>query len=339
MVENPALKEKSAKWSYSLFWYGAEGPSRGAQRDRDWCMVFVLCYGGFDCVQVPLSAPDWPSALAKRKHGCMASSSGKRIKTVASKTNRGQKRKEQIYSNKFLSHMHERHFQTVQNRRLLMERKVGLIPTMVPEFERELGRRQWENSASYPSPANIVVVKEFYTNARTFGGATHEAYMSYVIADEIRHNAHAVSNKSPLGHPSLITHLCELVGVNTPTPPFERPRKEIDASYYTQYCMLDDLGIPMSAPHRSRLSEFGERSEEGERWNQKRHQKVQKEEPQLPLSGSLPLSGTQELTGDPLRGKMAAEGKKPTHALTAERYFTAERHFYGLGPNFSVIYE
>ncbi|KOM40788.1 hypothetical protein LR48_Vigan04g098600 [Vigna angularis] len=85
--------------------------------------------------------------------------------------------------------------------------------------------------------------------------------------------------------------------------------------------------------------EFGERSEEGERWNQKRHQKVQKEKPQLPLSGSLPLSGTQELTGDPLRSKIAAEGKKPTHALTAERYFTAERHTYGLGPKFSVILE
>ncbi|KOM27961.1 hypothetical protein LR48_Vigan475s000300 [Vigna angularis] len=70
----------------------------------------------------------------------------------------------------------------------------------------------------------------------------------------------------------------------------------------------------------SQLSrEFGERSEEGERWNQKRHQKVQKKKPQLPLSGSLPLSGTQEFTGDPLRGKMTAEGKKPTHALTAER--------------------
>ncbi|KOM47731.1 hypothetical protein LR48_Vigan07g143500 [Vigna angularis] len=79
--------------------------------------------------------------------------------------------------------------------------------------------------------------------------------------------------------------------------------------------------------------EFGERSEEGESWNQKRHQKVQKEKPQLPLSGSLSLSDTQELTGDPLRGKMAAEGKKPTHALTAER------HTYGLGPKFSVILE
>ncbi|KOM27005.1 hypothetical protein LR48_Vigan350s000500 [Vigna angularis] len=95
---------------------------------------------------------------------------------------------------------------------------------------------------------------------------------------------------------------------------------------------IDHVLLPLNG-------EFGERSEEGERWNQKRHQKVQKEKPQLPLSGSLPLSGTQELTGDPLRGKMAAEGKKPTHTLIAERYFTAERHTYGLGPKFSVILE
>ncbi|KOM54823.1 hypothetical protein LR48_Vigan10g071500 [Vigna angularis] len=79
--------------------------------------------------------------------------------------------------------------------------------------------------------------------------------------------------------------------------------------------------------------EFGERSEEGEKGNQKRHQKVQKEESQLPLSGSLPLSGTQKVTGGPLRGKMTAEGKNRARALTAEQ------HFYGLGPNFSVIYE
>ncbi|KOM45601.1 hypothetical protein LR48_Vigan06g090700 [Vigna angularis] len=59
----------------------------------------------------------------------------------------------------------------------------------------------------------------------------------------------------------------------------------------------------------------------------------------LDLLGSLPLSGTQKVTGGPLRGKMAAEGKNRAHALTAERYFSAERHTYGLGPNFSVIYE
>ncbi|KOM24658.1 hypothetical protein LR48_Vigan2400s000100 [Vigna angularis] len=222
----------------------------------------------------------------------MASSSKKRIKHIA---NRGQKRKEQIYSNKFLSHMHERHFQTVPNRRLLMERKVGLIPTMAPEFGRELERRQWENLASYHSPANIAVVKEFYTNARTFGGATHEMYTSYVrgkripfdadtinsflggewagekckfalamdedinyadvertlcmAANEINQCAHTVNNKSPLGHPSLVTQLCELVGVNISTPPLERPKKEIDASYYTQYYRLDEAGIPMPAPH------------------------------------------------------------------------------------------
>ncbi|KOM47739.1 hypothetical protein LR48_Vigan07g144300 [Vigna angularis] len=68
--------------------------------------------------------------------------------------------------------------------------------------------------------------------------------------------------------------------------------------------------------------EFGERSEEGHKWNQKRHQKVQKEKPQPPLSG------TQKPTLAPLRGAKAAEGRKPTHALTAER------HFFRLGPNF-----
>ncbi|KOM43259.1 hypothetical protein LR48_Vigan05g086300 [Vigna angularis] len=73
-----------------------------------------------------------------------------------------------------------------------------------------------------------------------------------VIADEIKHYAHAVSNKSPLEHPSLITHLSKLAGVNTSTPLFECPRKEIDASYYTQYCMLDEAGIPMPAPQPPR---------------------------------------------------------------------------------------
>ncbi|KOM52107.1 hypothetical protein LR48_Vigan09g076600 [Vigna angularis] len=197
--------------------------------------------------------------------------------------------------------MYERHFQTVQNVRLLMERKVGLIPTMAPEFGRELERRQWENLASYPSHANIVVMKAFYTNAWSFGGATHGMYSSYVrgkripfdadtinsflgaewvgeqyitthraiflycvlrglninvglvIANEIKKCAQAVRNKSPLGHPSLITQLCELAGVNTTTPRLERTRKEIYAFYYTQYCMLDEAGIPMPAPHHLRV--------------------------------------------------------------------------------------
>ncbi|KOM49797.1 hypothetical protein LR48_Vigan08g062400 [Vigna angularis] len=123
----------------------------------------------------------------------MASSLGsKRIKTTDAQTERGKKRKEQAYSNKFLSHMHERHFKTVQNRRLLMERKVGLIPLMAPQFERELGRRQWEQLASYPVPANIAVVKEFYTNARSFG-ADQEMYMSYVRGKRIPYDTGTIN--------------------------------------------------------------------------------------------------------------------------------------------------
>ncbi|KOM43255.1 hypothetical protein LR48_Vigan05g085900 [Vigna angularis] len=57
-----------------------------------------------------------------------------------------------------------------------------------------------------------------------------------VIANEIQVCANAMNNKASLGHPSLITHLCELVGVNISTPPFERPRKAIDEAYYRQYC-------------------------------------------------------------------------------------------------------
>lgn len=72
--------------------------------------------------------------------------------------------------------------------------------------------------------------------------------MGQVIANEIKQCAHAASSKSPLGHPSLITHLFELAGMNTSTPPFERPKKEIEASYYTQYCMLDEAGLLVPPP-------------------------------------------------------------------------------------------
>ncbi|KOM26492.1 hypothetical protein LR48_Vigan277s001200 [Vigna angularis] len=61
-----------------------------------------------------------------------------------------------------------------------------------------------------------------------------------VIANEIQTYASSVNNKAPLGNPSLITHLYELAVVNTSTPPMKRPRKEIDSSYYTQYCMMDE---------------------------------------------------------------------------------------------------
>ncbi|KOM47790.1 hypothetical protein LR48_Vigan07g149400 [Vigna angularis] len=238
----------------------------------------------------------------------MTSSSRKRVKTIRHK----RKDKE---PNKFLSTTHERHFLVMHDRILLMERKVGLIPTLAPQFGRELARRGWENLASYPALANAAVVREFYTNAMVFGTETLQ-YLSYVrgkripydvdtinrflgiewageqcqfklaveegpnfddvervlclpgghfqrnrglnidigqvIAMEIQDCAHSANNKSPLGHPSLITHLCEITRVNVSTPPLERPRKEIDDSYYTQYCALDEAGQPLPPPQPPR---------------------------------------------------------------------------------------
>ncbi|KOM43024.1 hypothetical protein LR48_Vigan05g062800 [Vigna angularis] len=270
----------------------------------------------------------------------MASSSGNRVKTLGNK----RKDPERFYSNKFLYNKHERHFNIVQDQRLLMERKVGWIPSLAQQFGEEVERIGWEKIAAYPKPTNIAVVKEFYTNARPFGNTHTESYMSYVrgkiirydletinlfmhtewdseqcqfalsmdegvdfddvertlcvpggrlqrnrndvpihirrsqltalskfwvafthaniqpcshvsditvhwaiflycvmkglninirqvIVNKIQTCASSVNNKAPLGHSSLITHLGEIAGVNTSTPPMERPRKEIDASY------------------------------------------------------------------------------------------------------------
>ncbi|KOM25298.1 hypothetical protein LR48_Vigan86s001700 [Vigna angularis] len=290
------------------------------------------------------SAPVWGVERDFCKLGFlgMASSSGKRVKTMGNKRNEPKR----FYSNKFLSHKHERHFQI------------------------ELERRGWENVVAYPTLANIAVVKEFDTNARPFGNTNTEKYMSYVrgkiirydpdtinmflhtewaseqcefalsmeegadfddiertlcvpgghfqrnrndapihsrrshltplakywmtfthaniqscshvsditairaiflyyvlkglninigqvIANEIQTCANSVNTKAPLGHPSLITHLCELVGVNTSTPPMERPRKEIDASYYNQYYMLDEAAQQVPPPHPPRVHRRG----------------------------------------------------------------------------------
>ncbi|KOM43226.1 hypothetical protein LR48_Vigan05g083000 [Vigna angularis] len=97
----------------------------------------------------------------------MTSSSGKRIKTIESK--RKDKEPKRFYSNKFLSRKHERHFNIVQDRSLLRERKVGLILDFAPQFGEQSENRNWERLATYPAPANIAVVKEFYTNARRLG--------------------------------------------------------------------------------------------------------------------------------------------------------------------------
>ncbi|KOM43202.1 hypothetical protein LR48_Vigan05g080600 [Vigna angularis] len=277
----------------------------------------------------------------------MTSSSGKRLTTTASK--RKDKQPEQPHSSRLLSRKHEKHFKIVQDRRLLMERKAGMIPNFAPQFGEQLMGRNWRRLATYPAPANITVVKEFYTNARRLGDYPAEDYLSYVrvhgirydpdsinsflgtewvreqcqfalcmeegtdfndvesvlcvpgghfqrnrngalvdirrtdltplakywmafsqaniqqcshvsditlsralllycvlrnmsinigqvIANEIQMCANTMNNKAPLGHPSLITHLCKIAGVDTFAPPLERPRKSIDEAYYRQYC-------------------------------------------------------------------------------------------------------
>ncbi|KOM27043.1 hypothetical protein LR48_Vigan377s000300 [Vigna angularis] len=73
--------------------------------------------------------------------------------------------------------------------------------------------------------------------------------ISQVMANEIQVCANTMNNKAPLGNPSMITHLCELAGVNISTPPFERPRKAIDEAYYRQYCGGDEAAQPVP-PHQ-----------------------------------------------------------------------------------------
>ncbi|KOM31547.1 hypothetical protein LR48_Vigan01g110200 [Vigna angularis] len=286
----------------------------------------------------------------------MTSSSGKRMKTMASK--RKEKEPEQPHSSRFLSRKHEKHFKVVQDRRLLMERKVGMIPNFAPQFGEQLLGNDWGKLATYPTTANIAVVKEFYTNARKIGDYPAENYVGYVrghairydpdsinnfldtvwageqcqfalcmeegtdfddvervlcvpgghfqrnrtssvvnirrtdltplakywmafshaniqpcshvsditlsralliycairnlnvnigqvIADEIRMCANTTNSKAPLGHPSLITHLCKIAGVDTSAPPFQRPRKAIDEVYYRQYCGGEEAAQPV----------------------------------------------------------------------------------------------
>ncbi|KOM26568.1 hypothetical protein LR48_Vigan294s000400 [Vigna angularis] len=72
-----------------------------------------------------------------------------------------------------------------------------------------------------------------------------------VIADEISVCANTSNNKAPLGHPSLITHLCKIAGVDTSVPSFERPRKAIDEAYYRQYCGGEEAA-QLVPPHRAR---------------------------------------------------------------------------------------
>ncbi|KOM41073.1 hypothetical protein LR48_Vigan04g127100 [Vigna angularis] len=295
----------------------------------------------------------------------MTSSSGKRVKTMASK--RKDKEPKQSHSSRFLSRKHEKHFKVVQDRRVLMEKKVGMIPNFAPQFGEQLLGRNWGKLATYPAPANIAVAKEFYTNVRKIGDYPAEDYLGYVrghairydpdsinhflgtvwvgeqcqfavcmeegidfddvesvlcvpgghfqrnktgsvvnirrtdlnplakywmefshaniqpcshvsditlsralrlycvirnlnvnigqvIANEIQMCANTINSKGPLGHPSLITHLSKIVGVDTSAPRFDKPRKGFDEAYYRQYCGGEEAAqpIPPRRPHNER---------------------------------------------------------------------------------------
>ncbi|KOM38262.1 hypothetical protein LR48_Vigan03g164400 [Vigna angularis] len=200
------------------------------------------------------------------------------------------------------------------------ERAVANIPSLAPQFERELNNREWGHLEIYPSPANVDITKEFYKYAKALG-REDEMYFSYVrgkrvafdadtincflgidweekqcqfatsmlegvdyedveqnlfvprghfqrnrsgapihiirphltplakvlninigqvVADEIQSCARGATSKAPLGHPSLITHLCEAAGIDDSRPPLEPPRKELDAAYFTHYYAVDE---------------------------------------------------------------------------------------------------
>ncbi|KOM41581.1 hypothetical protein LR48_Vigan04g177900 [Vigna angularis] len=105
---------------------------------------------------------------------------------------RENRRKEKIYSDIFLTKDHKKHFSNVQNRKLLMERKVTLLPQDVPDFSNEIMERQWSHLTTYPEPANIAIVQEFYANAKSFSPDT-EPFWSYVRGQRIPFNADTIN--------------------------------------------------------------------------------------------------------------------------------------------------
>ncbi|KOM58113.1 hypothetical protein LR48_Vigan11g114700 [Vigna angularis] len=121
-----------------------------------------------------------------------SSSDSKRIKTTTANTKRRKKGKEKIHSLKFLTRKHQKNFEVVQNQRLLMERKVTLLPLEVLDFEDELIGRHWNKLATYPAPASITVVKEFYAKPRIYLDDA-KPFMSYVRGKHIPFDAETIN--------------------------------------------------------------------------------------------------------------------------------------------------
>ncbi|QCE00631.1 hypothetical protein DEO72_LG7g1921 [Vigna unguiculata] len=57
------------------------------------------------------------------------------------------------------------------------------------------------------------------------------------IANEI-HRCANVAGKAALDHPSLITHLCSLAGVDITVPPLEKATQDLDFSYFQRFCSV-----------------------------------------------------------------------------------------------------
>ncbi|KOM48185.1 hypothetical protein LR48_Vigan07g188900 [Vigna angularis] len=214
------------------------------------------------------------------------------IKTLGSK--RKDKEQDRSYSNKFLAHKHERHFNVVQDRRLLKERKVGLIPDFAPQFGEQLENRNWGRLATYPTPTNIAVVKEFYTNARRLGDHPVEDYLRYVRGHTIRYDPDSINRflntewtgeqcqfalnmeegadfgdvESVLCVPSGHFHRKRngvVVNIRrADMTPLAKPRKAIDEAYYRQYCRADEAAhpVPPRRPRRGRGPPHGQTSAE-----------------------------------------------------------------------------
>ncbi|KOM26161.1 hypothetical protein LR48_Vigan233s002800 [Vigna angularis] len=104
------------------------------------------------------------------------------------------KEPEQPHFSRFLSRKHEKYFKVVQDRRLLMEKKVGMIPNFAPQIREQLLGRNWGKLATYPAPANIAMVKEFYTNARKIGDYPAEDYLGYVRGHAIRYDPNSINS-------------------------------------------------------------------------------------------------------------------------------------------------
>nr|KYP33044.1 hypothetical protein KK1_046143 [Cajanus cajan] len=273
------------------------------------------------------------------------------------------------YSNLFLTERNETHFESISTRKFILERRVELEENEAPKFQNELHRRRWDKLGSYPLPANIAVVKEFYANAlrleegiapftsyvrgvhvpfdartinqflgtklranevseygnyttdtkdpavveaaiciprfgfhrnrsqqplhvkrrdlllvvRIWSALVHanilpcshvsdlhwtRAMLMYCImtqrtvdlGDIICMEISGCANSAPgsaLGHPSLITQLCQLAGVDVYSPPFEGPGKAIDSRYISAYCQDRALpAVPAPEPiHAAGLQE------------------------------------------------------------------------------------